>query len=152
MLITTTGTVSHRSQSPFRNVVSFTSHYNPVRLIKAEETKGFFWFGLVFFFFQGHMASLKPWASDSKSMLLQTHPCCLLTWTSVKVKKVSLASFVSAYSKIFFFFCSIFCTFLPILQHIQTFSLPSLQPLTLKTRQQVRGGSRRGWSTKQGEP
>ena len=60
MLIMTTGAVLHRSQSPFRNTVSFTLHYKPVKLIKDEETKVF----------------PRPHCqAQAKTMLLQTHPC-----------------------------------------------------------------------------
>ena len=120
----TTGAVLHRSQSPFRNTVSFALHYKPVKLIKDEEIKVF----------------PRPHGqAQIKSMLLQTRPCCLFTWTSVKPKKVSLTSSVSVYWKSSFLFHFV----LLISSHlhpISIFWLPFLLPLSLKgeERQQKR--------------
>ena len=132
----TTSAVLHRSQSPFRNTVSFTLHYKPVKLIKDEETK----------FFQGHIARLKPNPCSFK----HTH-VCLFTWTSVKPKKVSLTSSVSVYSKSSFMFHFV----LLISSHlhlISIFWLPFLLPLSLKGRHRIREERQQKRTTCQREP
>lgn len=93
MLIPTIGMVLCRLQSPLRNVVSFTPHNNPVRLIKDEEPK-------VFPRPHSQASSPEPVIPNPCS---SKHTCVVFSFELVKAKKAPWLHLLVFIPNLFFF-------------------------------------------------